>query len=250
MAETDATRTFNPGAFSVGDVLECGAAIGTLGTDALSMEEVAHELTDYFYRRFLDPATGKSAFALVRVYKTHRFADLQITLRGFARSLVGGRTLAPTTKCLTLLATSGDRLEWNSRQRSLGHQAIPLLSEQLIAESPMIAQLIHQLGLEVSEVLNPGPDLLVDIHTKNYNVFYVQEALGSSYIPAQDDFVIPMKIRSVIGFGGVLPSLDLFAIVLFSKVSIPPETATLFKSLALTVRGRLLPFAHGEIFAK
>lgn len=36
-------------------------------------------------------------------------------------------------------------------------------------------------------------------------------------------------IRSVLGFGELLTSGDLFAVILFSKVAVPPSTASLFK---------------------
>jgi hypothetical protein len=89
----------------------------------------------------------------------------------------------------------------------------------------------------------------MQLEQKNYNVFYVGEAVGSPYIPAQRDFVIPFGIKSVLGFGGLLPSsCDLFAIILFSKHHIPRETANLFKPLALSAKLSLLPFVGETIF--
>ena len=43
------------------------------------------------------------------------------------------------------------------------------------------------------------------------------EAAGSPYIPAQEDFVQPVGIRSVLGFGGMLPGGDIFVVILFSR---------------------------------
>ena len=40
-------------------------------------------------------------------------------------------------------------------------------------------------------------------------------------------------MRSVVGFGGRLPSGDIFAVILFCRVSVPSETAELFPPLAL-----------------
>ena len=186
----------------------------------------------------------------MRFYKTHDFGQLPILLRGFARNAAGGEPIQPETKCLTLLATVGDRPEWNDRTRSLHHQAIPLLSEQMVMQSPMIASLIQQMGLQIREVIAPGQGLLMeDANKRSYNVFYVPEAGGSPYIPAQQDFVAPHGIRSVIGFGGMLPSQELFAVILFSKTAISAEAASLFKSIALSVKGSLLPLARGTVFA-
>ena len=90
--------------------------------------------------------------------------------------------------------------------------------------------------------------LMMDAEQRTYNVFYVPEARGSPHIPAQTDFVVPVGIRSVLGFGGLLPPGDLFAVILFSKVPIPRQTSELFKPLALSAKVAVLPFATGPIF--
>jgi hypothetical protein len=80
-------------------------------------------------------------------------------------------------------------------------------------------------------------------------VFYVSEATGSPYIPAQKEFVEPYGVRSVVGFGGLLPEGDLFAVILFARVLIPRDTAEMFKPLALAAKLSVLSFAKGPIFA-
>ena len=82
-----------------------------------------------------------------------------------------------------------------------------------------------------------------------YNVFYVADALGSPYIPAQKSFVIPFNIKSVIGFRGLLPSGNMFVVLMFFKVKVPRETIDLLKPLALSVKMALLPFNQGKIFS-
>lgn len=118
-----------------------------------------------------------------------------------------------------------------------------------MAQSPMISQLIQQFGLEISTVLSPDPALLVDLEQHTYNVFHVPTASGSVHVPAQQEFVIPHRVQSVLGFGGMLPSGNLTAVVLFSKVKIERETANMFKTLALNVKMALLPFDQGAVFA-
>jgi hypothetical protein len=236
--------------FSLSQMIACGAALRRLGTGAGSMEEAANRIVQYFHHEFIDPRSGNPVCALIRFYKTHPYGELDPALRAFARSLLGNDPGSPFVKCLTLLATTGDRPEWNARTRSTGHQAIPLPSEQGIAQIPMIAQLVKQFGVEVSALVTPDPTLLMDQEQKTYGVFYVADAVGSPHIPAQDSFVIPCGIRSVIGFGGTLPPGELFATILFSKVSIPHDTADLFKTLSLSVKTAVLPFAGGTIFAE
>lgn len=236
--------------FTLGDMTECGAALRKLGNRADSMEEVANRITQYFYEQFLDPETGENDFALVRFFKTHAYRDLNSELQHFVDRMLGESPEQQDMKCLTLLATAGDRSEWNDRSASTGHQAIPLVSEQMVAQAPMISQLIHQLGLTINNVLSPDPNLLVNLQERTYNVFHIPEAKGCNHIPAQEEFVQPFQIKSVVGFGGILPSGNLIAVILFSKKPIQRDIAELFKPLALNVKMAVLPFDQQSVFSR
>ncbi len=150
-------------------------------------------------------------------------------------------------KVFTLLASAGERPEWNDPLNSRHYRAIPLASKQFIDQFPMFSQLFAQFGVELNTVLQPTPDLLVDVQQHTYNVFYVPQAVGSPYVPVQREFVLPFAVQSVLGFGGLLPGHHVFAVILFSKVPLSEETANLFKTLALGTKLALLPFADGEI---
>jgi hypothetical protein len=151
-------------------------------------------------------------------------------------------------RCLTLLATVGDERQWNDRRVSLGHQAIPLPSEEIVSRAPMIAQLIQQFGLGIRDIVRPASDVVRNLEGKTYGVFHVAEAAGSPYIPAQAAFVQRYDIRSVLGFGGSVAGADLFAVILFSRVPISQESADRFRTIALDVKAALVPFANGPIF--
>ena len=152
-------------------------------------------------------------------------------------------------KCLTLLATVGEQAAWNSRHTSTGHKAIPLPSATVIEQAPMIAQLIRQFGMEITDVVNPRNDALTGNDGKSYNVFHVEQAKGSPSIPAQKEFVERYNIRSVLGFGGLLRTGDLFAIIMFSKRHIPVESAQRFKTLALDAKAAFFPYTIDQVFA-
>ncbi|MEB3826551.1 hypothetical protein [Phormidium sp. CCY1219] len=235
--------------FGLSDTIACSATLRRLGKDKTNMEEVAHAIVDYLYQNLVDTATGEKCCTLVRFFKTHPYQKLPEELRQFVRAKLTGEPCTPMMKCLTLLATVGERPAWNHRQLSQNYKAIPLPNQAIAAKSPMFSQLIAQFGLQFDTVIEPDPELFMQLEQKNYNVFYVGEAVGSPYIPAQRDFVIPFGIKSVLGFGGLLPSsCDLFAIILFSKHHIPRETANLFKPLALSAKLSLLPFVGETIF--
>jgi hypothetical protein len=215
---------------------------------AANMEEVAGRIVSYLYDSLIDGRTGMRACSLVRFFKTHAYEQLDDELRPFAVNMLGGAPVSSGMKCLTLLGTVGEDQEWNSRRSSRGHQAIPLPSEKAVNEIPMLRNLVKQLGLSVSQVVNPDPALLLDIEQKTYNVFLVPEALGSPYIPAQKEFVVPYGIKTVTGFGGLLPSGDVFMVIIFLKVPVSKETADLFKNLSLNIKLAVLPFENA-VFA-
>jgi hypothetical protein len=91
--------------------------------------------------------------------------------------------------------------------------------------------------------------MLLDSAQHTFNVFHVADAAGSPHIPAQQEFVIPHGVRSVLGFGGLLPPGELFATILFTKARVPREVAERFRTLALNVKVALLPFAGVRIFS-
>jgi hypothetical protein len=233
--------------FSMADMAACSSALRRMGSGAHTMEVVSERTVEYLYSQLSGGLGQENPFALVRLFKTHPYRELDEELQSFARHLLG-REPQPSTKCLTLLATAGAKPEWCSRTLSAGHKAIPLASEEGVARIPMIANLIHQFGLPLAQVLHPDPGLLADLSQQSFNVFYVAEAVGSPNIPAQREFVVPERIRSCLGFGGTLPHGDLFAVIMFSRRPISSNTASMFKSLSLSVRIALLPF-ESNVFA-
>lgn len=235
--------------FSLSDMTRCGIELRKLGADASSMEEVATRVVRLLYDGLRTSGSGgERACVLVRLFVTLPYDVLDEGQREFARSVLGGAPAA-RMKCLTLLATAGDEEDWNARQRSAGHKALPLSSAEGVARSPMIAQLVRQLGVDIGDLLEPDPSFVVDRTQRTFNVFHVADAEGSPYIPAQREFVVPHRVRSVLGFGGLLPPGELFATILFSRAPIPRAAAELFRTLALNVKVALLPFAGGRVLA-
>lgn len=233
--------------FALSDMTRCGIDLRRMGYGANSVEETAQRTVEYFYEK-LRIGAGARACALVRFYVTASYSELQPDLQEFANKIVGS-TASPGMKCLTLLGTAGEVSAWNSRKQSVGHKAIPLQSEESIAKSPMINALINQLGIPVPSLLEHDQRIMLDEHQHSFNVFHVACAEGSPYIPAQKEFIIPHQIKSVLGFGGMLPTGEMFAIVLFSKLEIPRERAELFNTLALNAKLAILPFAGKQLFA-
>ena len=234
--------------YRMSGMIECGSALRQIGAGAKSMEEVANRIVHHLYGQFKNPGTGGMECALVRFYKTHSYGELDKELQEYALNILKQPVAPDNMKCLTLLATSGENPIWNSRKNSSGHRAIPLPSEETIRLFPMISNLIQQFGLEVNNIITPNPALMMEIEQKAYNVFYVKDALGSPFVPAQD-FVVAYGIKSVLGFGGMLPDGNLFAIIIFSKIHITKETADMFKTLSLNVKMAILPYVNAAVFS-
>lgn len=228
--------------FSISDMTECASELRKLGAGASSAQEVAQRIASHLYRQFGNDQTGRQDCALIRCYLTRAYRELDPQSQDCARRTLGCGPGSLDMKCLALFGTAGERPEWNERDRSRGHRVIPLAGKQVVSRFPFISQLLQQLGLELTSKTPPESDPIADRAERTLEVFHVAEAKGSHFLPAQEEFVIPFGIESVLGCGGVLPYKELFTVILFSKQKISRETAELFKPLALSVKLALLPF--------
>ena len=236
---------FDLSALALSDLVRLSAAL-RVPPEVASMEQAATFVVRYLHDNLLDKHTGDRSCALVRCYKTHPFAKLEPDAQAFAERMLGPEDDRETLRCLTLLATAGAEQAWNDRRASVGHRAIPLPSAEALTRLPMVNELVVQLGIDVEGLLRPR-GLLVDATHRSFNVFHVPDALDSAYVPDQETFVVPYGIRSVVGFGGVLPDGELFAVILFSRTPITRETAEQFRTVTGSVGLALLPFT-GAVF--
>ena len=235
--------------FTQSEATECGNALRALGSAASSMETAANNIVQHLYNNVINSETTEKACALIRFYKTHPYGQLASGLQEFASGIMGGAPESQDMKCLTMMATAGEHADWNSRSTSSGHRAIPLASADFVGGIPMIAQLVSQFGIEMGSVISPEPNVIGDLARQTFNTFHIADAVDSPCIPAQDDFVKPYGVKSVLGFGGVLSSGELFVVIMFSKVSIPASTASSFRDLSANVKEAVEPFVGGAVFA-
>jgi hypothetical protein len=232
--------------FGLKEMTECGAALRRLGADASNFQDVATQIVHFLYTKLVDEA-GHPACALVRAFKTHPTALISPALHRFAAEKLGRDSLESCLKCFVLIASAGQEPNWNDRARSKRFQAIPLGGDTFVAQFPMFSQLMTQFGLDLHAFLRPGSNLLVDQQEHRFNVFHVADAIDSAYIPCQKEFVLPYRIQSVLGFGSLLPTGDIFAVILFSKAPISREVADRFQTLGLCAKIALLPFDRESV---
>lgn len=226
--------------FSLSDMIACGREIRAAAGGSHGLDAASRHVVDWLYDH-LRTADGQRACVLVRYFQTQPFESLDPEQRDFALAQLGDGVTHPGMKCLTLRATVGDEDAWNDPADSESHRVLPLPSEQMVATSPMISRLMRQFGVNVAALTTGDPAPTPPDGVVAYNVFHVEDARGSPYVPAQESFVEPYGIRSVLGFGALLPTGELFAVILFLRVRVPAEIANLFQTLALNVKVAILP---------
>ncbi|MEQ8784967.1 MAG: PAS domain S-box protein [Pirellulaceae bacterium] len=232
-------REYHLDEFSLSDMMDCGAVIRGL-SNRQSKRHFADAVVRHLHQRMVD-GQGRRSLALVRMFETCRFDELEEVQQTIAQDRYPD--VRADTQCLVLLATAGEQAQWNDIRQSRHHQVIPLPSAQAVERQPMIAQLVRQFGFEIGRLLQGDGEVMLE--GCDTGVFHVERARGSPHIPAQQDFIVPYGIESVVGFGDVLPDGRLFAVILFSQVAISRETATLVGHLALSTRMALL--AHLDL---
>lgn len=232
--------------FSLRDMTACGAELRQLGHGAANMEEVANRVVHYFYTQFHNDA-GESGAAMVRFFITIPYHELNPDLQQHVNGFLGYKPTDNALKCQTLLATIGDNPDWHSRHNSRYYKVHPLTVE-MAEQNPMFTQVSDIFGIVLEKAATPASDLLIDLEQKTYNIFLVPNALDNFYVPDQDDFVIPYGIKSVLGFFGMLPSGNLFTVIMFTKVKMTREVTDYFRTLALNVKMAVLPFDETAVF--
>jgi len=234
-------KTYRLNEFSLSDMMDCGAAVRNLSSHHATERSFANGLVRLIYEKFRDP-NGNSEFALVRMFRIEFFQDLEPALQDYVRSMMP--TVEAETSCLVLAGTIGKQSTWCDVAKSAGHQAIPLPSAEAVRRLPMIAQLLRQLGIDVGSATIHRPGVVK--RDSKRGVFHVPDAKGSSTIPAQEEFVIPNGIQSVVGFGDILPDGKMFAVIGFATTEISVDVANLMSHLAYSAKIALLKYCVSE----
>jgi hypothetical protein len=242
------------------DMAAIGRDLRLLGNRASHRQAVAERIVRYLHDSFRVPATAEPACVLVRCFQTCPYAGLPLEYQYAAEELLEAMPSRPEMSCLALLATCGSKLVWNDVATSVNHQSIPLPSVEVVKRAPMIARLLGEIGVPLERVVTPpgSPDFLLERAADCgggpaldiFNVFYVEHALNSPFIPAQDDFVKPFGVHSVLGVGGLLPDGELFVVLLFLRIPVSRRVAELFRALALSVKAAMLNFPADKTFEK
>jgi hypothetical protein len=200
------------------DVTQFGRALFAKHREGLdSFETAAQRSVKAVYDEFRQP-DGSSQFALVRIFRFCAYDELHHDLQPLADPVDPPAWMA-------LMATMGDEPAWCDRHQSAGHKVVPAGADV----TPMLKAVFNQLkfrpGREVSTV-----ELMPVSEAAAY--FHVPQAQGSEHIPAQDEFVVPHQIQSVVGIGSPFISGASYIGLAFSKAPIDASSADKFSQVS------------------
>ena len=188
----------------------------------LTVQDAAQKFVQAFYSQFPDSTV------LARIYATVPFGSLPERDRLFITSNTQESQLQPAinddTRILSLLGSTGKESAWCDRYQSKSHLGIPLLSEEVVAQLPMIAGLIDQIGSSARwySKLSTASEKSDSFGLFTESFFVADAAssrdnMGRLLIPAQD-FVAKYGVRSVLGVGGEFPNTGMILLcIIFSS---------------------------------
>ena len=236
--------------FGIADLRRAQTQLAPLLSRAPTMESCARSICRVLYDELRggNAPRGQDGCALVRCFKTHRFGSLDPDLcRCGVERLELSEKPHPDLPCLTLLASYGDEVAWQSRHTSRGHRIIPIPSDAALARTPMIRELFRQFNVSLSDI-GQSPWSVGPASAHAYDVFHIERALGSEHIPDQDTFVRRYGIESIVAFGGPVRRGDIYAVILFCKQRVPVDVARHVRHLALDVSANVFRFTDDAIF--
>ncbi|HLY26262.1 MAG TPA: hypothetical protein VKQ72_07975 [Aggregatilineales bacterium] len=199
-----------------------------------SFEEAARSSVKEIYEEFREPA-GQPTFALVRIYRLCQYKQLLPELKALSDPGV--------PQWMALMGTIGTEKAWCDRHTSQGHKVIPAAGNY----SPMLKAAFEQIGFDkMAPVGKEQTDSLAMRDAEMFtSYFYVPNALGSPFIPAQREFVEPYHIRSVVGLGSPFLSSAIYLALCFSLVPIDEATAQKFAELSSYISTLLAIYDEG-----
>jgi hypothetical protein len=236
------------------------AALRREALQGSTLQESLQRAMEDFHKNFVE------SVVLARTYATITFGALPARDRSFVVRAVTEKgnqshALHQETPVLSLLGTAGVEQAWCDRYRSRGHLAIPLLSEEFVSGSPMVAGLVRQLGMSVDRVFRSmvfGSRAAAPTGAEDFGAFaesfFVRDAVrsrdhaGRLLIPAQD-FVRTYGVRTVLGVGGQYsPAGMVLVCVVFSREALHQTPTWLLRLPLLLGTSTRQLVSEGKLF--
>jgi hypothetical protein len=217
-----------------GEMKDLFGQIEANARSAGSLQAAAQACAEQIYRHYSD------SLVLFRIYATLPYADLPPEIDSFVRGITDAHAmtpmLQPSSIMLTLLGTAGVQPEWNDRLQSRGHLGIPLMSASFVANLPMVAALMKDMGIDLEWLDRQDSSFVVKAVGRIARVFFVSDARtvtddqGRKVVPAAD-FVEAHGVRTVFGLGGAYLDGTFLAMILFTRETLEKRQAEAFQPL-------------------
>ena len=223
---------YNDEHFTLEDMSRLGSALRRCTALSGRLDAYARNIVQHLYDSLRDQS-GNQACAAVRFFKIHPIEELPSQLKSSVPlPVVSDAPSLPAAKCLVLLAQIGIEPLEEDALLSCRRKVISL-SEVVLQRSPSFAAMITQFGLDLAAVLAAEPVYVGDASHRACDVFHTGD------VPAQ---MAAQGVRSVLGFGGLLPSGSLFFVLLYLYTEIAPSCAAMFRPIAINVKMPLLKY--------
>ena len=168
-------------------------------------QEQAQKFVDTIYEYF------QESLVLLRLFSSVPYSALPILdMQLFDKKVKDSghaRRCNDRTPVLTLLATRGQKPDWNERVRSHGFRCIPLVSGEYVSSLSMLSMQFRKMNLapglfdtwETAVVARGRADEFSGMLYVN-NAGTDKDELGRMIVPRQE-FVAENNVRTVLGFG-------------------------------------------------
>jgi hypothetical protein len=200
------------------DFADYGRSLWLKRDQYTSHEQASQYIVRHLFEEFITD-DGYAQLALVRIFRLLNVNELAPDIR----SLAGPKE----RQVMALTGTWGLEEAWQDRHSSEGHQVIPISAIALPQQIPMFQEVLRQLGIDIDHFYETQE--LVTLEDRPYQgTFHIPDATIPA-IPAQDTFVRPYKIKSLVGFGGFITThQSLYLLYAFSRVPVSVEAAENF----------------------
>jgi serine phosphatase RsbU (regulator of sigma subunit) len=231
-------------AWGLSDVVTYSTGVRGATAGASTMEDAATRMIRYLRRAFRT-TLGRPAFVLGRFFNTAPWEDLPPDLRAAVRPPGSPGPEPAGMRSLVVLGSDGDQPGWNDRRGSPGLQPTLLDSVAAVHGEPLLASLVREVGIDLETFVFGLPASSREVPQVGF--FHIEDATDAARVPIQE-FVAEHGIRSILGFGGVQPTGNVFSVALYSRVPIAGEPADLLRIIGVSVKLALLPFVTEPMF--
>jgi hypothetical protein len=216
--------------FTLEDMSRLGGALRRGAQGAHRIDQSASRVVQHLHDSLRDGSSGARLCASARFFMTQLVEDLPPDLEIEAPGAQGEDAL-PARRCLVLLAKAELEALVGDGLLPPGKRALSL-TESGLQSAPVFCALVTQFGLDVASIAAQEPVYAEEASHRACNVFHTEE------VPAA---IAAQGVRSLLGFGGLLPSGNLFFVMLYLRTLVSPSHAAMFRPVAINIKIPLLP---------